>query len=213
MSRTRVAVACPSCSSDAETAHEVLKDADPATVQCGECGHVHKESLPEERTVERRVVVSQGGESFTTQRSADPDEQVEVGDEFLLDTPEALMQVRITGIETDEGRRGRVPFEEVETLWTRAVENVVVDVTLHPKEGGREETRSLELRVPGDEQFVVDETASYGDEEFTVEGLVIRDGVADYERKQFDYTGDAALAKDIKRVYARDEQSAAWSAW
>jgi len=213
MSRTRVAVACPSCSPDAETAHEVLKDADPATVQCGECGHVHKESLPEERTVERRVVVSQGGESFTTQRSADPDEEVEMGDEFLLDTPEALMQVRVTGIETAEGRRGRVPFEAVETLWTRAVENVVVDVTLHPKEGGREETRSLELRVPGDEQFVVDETVSYGDEEFTVEGLVIRDGIADYDRKQFDYTGDAALAKDLKRVYARDEKSTAWSAW
>ncbi|MFC7176732.1 HVO_0476 family zinc finger protein [Halosegnis marinus] len=213
MSQSRVAVACPSCSPDAPTAHEVLKQADPATVRCGECGHIHKESLPEEETVARRTVVSQDGDSFAVQYERDPGEQVEVGDEFLLDTPEALMQVRVTAIETDEGRRGRVPFEEVETLWTRAVENVVVDVTLHPKEGGREETRSLELRVPGDEQFMVDETAQYGDEKFTVEGLVIRDGVADYDRKQFDYTGDSALAKDLKRVYARDETSSAWSAW
>lgn len=213
MSHSRIAVACPSCSPEAPTAHEVLKDADPATVRCGECGHVHKESLPEDERIERRTIVSQEGESFTTQYENAPDEQVEVGDEFLLDTTEALMQVRITAIETEEGRRGRVPFEQVETLWTRAVENVTVDVTLHPKDGGREETRALELRVPGDEQFMVDETVEYGDEKFTVEGLVIRDGVAAYDRKQFDYTGDAALAKDLKRVYARDEKSTAWSAW
>jgi uncharacterized Zn finger protein len=213
MSQSRVAVACPSCSPDAPTAHEVLKDGDPATLRCSECSHTHKSSLPEAETVERRVIVSQEGESFTTSRETAPDEQVEVGDEFLLDTPEALLQVRVTAIETAEGRRGRVPFEAVETLWTRAVENVVVDVTLHPKDGGREETRSLELRVPGDEQFMIDETVQYGDEEFTVEGLVIRDGVATYDRKQFEYTGDSALAKDLKRVYARDETSSAWSAW
>lgn len=213
MSQSRVAVACPSCSPDAPTAHEVLKDGDPATLRCSECSHTHKASLPDDETVERRVIVSQEGESFTTHRETAPDEQMEVGDELLLDTPEALMQVRITAIETEDGRRGRVPFAEVETLWTRAVENVTVDVTLHPKEGGREETRSLELRVPGDEQFMVDETVQYGDEEFTVEGLVIRDGVASYDRKQFEYTGDSALAKDLKRVYARDESSSAWSAW
>jgi uncharacterized Zn finger protein len=54
---------------------------------------------------------------------------------------------------------------------------------------------------------------TFGDEEFTVEGIVVRDDAERYDRQQFDYTGDSALAKDIKRVYARDEQTTAWSAW
>ncbi|MFB6119136.1 HVO_0476 family zinc finger protein [Halosegnis sp.] len=213
MSNARVALACPSCSPDAPTAHEVLKDGDPATVRCGECGHTHKESLPVEETVDRRVVVSQDGESFTARHEAAPDEPLAVGDEFLLDAPEALLQVRVTSIETADGRPESATFDETETVWTRAVGNVAVDVTLHPQDGTREETRSVTLRVPGDEQFTVDETVTYGDEEFTVEGLVVRDDAAGYERQQFDYTGDAALAKDLKRVYARDERTTAWSAW
>ncbi|PSP58482.1 hypothetical protein BRC72_04990 [Halobacteriales archaeon QH_7_66_36] len=213
MSNPRVALACPSCSPDAPTAHEILKEADPATVRCGECGHTHKESLPDDETVERQVVVSQDGESFTAGHEAEPDERLAVGDEFLLDAPEALMQVRVTSLETADGRVEEATVERVETVWTRAVENVTVDVTLHPQDGGREETRSITLQVPGDEQFMIDETVEYGDEEFTVEGIVVRDDAERYDREQFDYTGDSALAKDIKRVYARDEQTTAWSAW
>ena len=213
MSHARVALACPSCSPDAPTAHEILKEADPATVRCGECGHTHKESLPDDETVERQVVVSQDGESFTARHETDPDERLAVGDEFLLDAPEALMQVRVTSLETADDRVEEATVERVETVWTRAVENVTVDVTLHPQDGKREETRSITLQVPGDEQFMVDETVTFGDEEFTVEGIVVRDDAERYDREQFDYTGDSALAKDIKRVYARDEQTTAWSAW
>lgn len=213
MSNARIALACPSCSPDAPTAHEVLKQADPATVRCGECGHTHKESLPEDDTVERQVVVSQDGESFTARHEADPDDRLVVGDEFLLDAPEALMQVRVTSLETAEGREDGAAISDIETIWTRAVENVAVDVTLHPQDGKREETRSVTLRIPGDEQFMVDETVTYGDEEFTIQGLVVRDDAVGYDRQQFDYTGDAVLAKDLKRVYARDEQTTAWSAW
>jgi uncharacterized Zn finger protein len=213
MSHARVALACPSCSPDAPTAHEILKEADPATVRCGECGHTHKESLPDDETVERQVVVSQDGESFTAHYETDPDERLAVGDEFLLDAPEALMQVRVTSLETADGRVKEATVKRVETVWTRAVENVTVDVTLHPQDGKREETRSITLQVPGDEQFMIDETVTFGDEEFTVEGIVVRDDAERYDRQQFDYTGDSALAKDIKRVYARDEQTTAWSAW
>jgi uncharacterized Zn finger protein len=213
MSQSRVALACPSCSPDEPTAHEVLKQADPATVRCGECGHVHKQSLPEDESIERQVVVSQSGDSFSARHSGDPDEQFEVGQEFLLDAPEALMQVRVTSIETDEGRVEEARFEDVGTLWTRAVGNVTVNVTVNPKDGKREETRSVALQVPGDEQFMIDETVEYGDEKFTVTSFVVRDGIDRYDREQYHYTGDAALAKDLKRVYARDEKTTAWSAW
>ena len=63
----RVALPCPACSPDLETFHEVLKPGGQVTVRCTECDHVHKTQLPEASEIQRKVVVSQEGESFSTQ--------------------------------------------------------------------------------------------------------------------------------------------------
>lgn len=211
----RVAATCPSCSPDHETAHEVLKPGgNQATVRCTACGHVHKTAVDQREEVERKVVVSQEGESFTATVNAPADETVAIGEEFLLETDEAILTVRITDLQTGpEQHVEEATVEDVETFFTRAVGNVSVDLTLHPKGGAREGTRSIEIQVPGDEEFVVGETTEYGDEEFTVEGVVVREDARGYERRKFDFDGDSAVAKDIQRIYARDESSTAWSAW
>ncbi|MDY6817146.1 MAG: HVO_0476 family zinc finger protein [Halobacteriales archaeon] len=211
----RVAVACPSCSPGAATVHEVLSTGGGQfTVRCTECDHVHKESPPEEQTHERDVVISQGGESFTATVEVPADERVAVGEEFIVDTEEAIMAVRITSLEVgNEQRVDAARGADVETFWTRAVDNVEVNVTLHPEDGTREETRSLKLAVPGDHAFEVGATETFGDEEFTVERILVRDDAIGYPTDKLDRAGDAVEAKDIKRVYATDETSAAWSAW
>jgi len=209
----RVAVACPACSPDAETVHEILKDGGQATVRCMDCSHVHKESLPEEQTVSREVVVSQDGESFATSVDAPAAETLAVGEEFLVETEEAIVTVRITSLELASGRTEEAPAEDVETIWTRAVGNVSVNVTAHPKSGEHDETRSLRLQVPGDYEFVIGQTDELGDEEFTVEGIMLRDDATGYEHEKLDFEGDEAIAKDIKRLYVRDESTTAWSAW
>ena len=216
MSHQRVAVHCPSCSSGAETAHEVLNRGGQATVRCGDCGHVHKTTIGTESTVERRVIVSQDDESDEAFVEMPPDEELSTGEEFLVETDAAILTARITSIETTDGARVEAaPATEVKTLWTRAVGNVAVNLTLHPKDGGHDETRSVKIRVPGDEEFVVGETHEYGDEEFTVERLLVREDAVGYDREGYDFGGDGALAKDLKRVYARDEdaRSRAWSGW
>jgi uncharacterized Zn finger protein len=209
----RVAVACPACSPDAETVHEVLSEGGQTTVRCTECSHVHKESLPEERTVSREVVVSQDGESFATSVDAPAEETLATGEEFLVETEEAIVTARITSLELAEGRTEEAAAEDVETIWSRAVGNVSVNVTAHPKSGEHDETRSFRLQVPGDYEFVVGETDELGDEEFTVEGILIRDDATGYDHGKLDFDGDAADAKDIKRLYVRDESTTAWSAW
>ena len=209
----RVALACPACSPDRETVHEVLKPGGQATIRCTECDHVHKAQLPEERTITRDVIVSQDGESFSASVDAPAAETIAVGEEFLLETEEAIMTVRITSLELDGGRTDEAPVEDVETIWTRAVGNVSVNVTAHPKSGEHDETRSFSLQVPGDYEFTVDDTEEFGDEEFTVEGVLLRDDATGYEHEKLDFAGDAALAKDIKRLYVRDESTSAWSAW
>jgi uncharacterized Zn finger protein len=209
----RVALPCPACSPDLETVHEVLSPGGQATVRCGECGHVHKESLPEERTVECDVVVSQDGESFPATVDVPAEETLAVGEEFLLETEAAVMTVRITSLETGEGRTDEAVVEAVRAIWTRAVGNVSVSVTAHPKGGDHDETRSFDLQVPGDYEFTVGDTEALGSEEFTVEGILVRDDATRYDFEKLDHDGDTVLAKDVKRLYARDESTSAWSAW
>jgi len=211
----RVAVVCPSCSPREETIHEVLKPGGDVTVRCGECGHVHKTQLESVPSVDKKVIVSQDGESFSTHLTADPDETVEHGDEFIVDTPEAILQVRVTGIELLEAdkRVEAAVIEDVEAVWTRAVDNVGVNVTLHPKDGSQDDTRSLKLNVPGDYEFTVGETETFGDDEFTITGIFVRNDAEGYRFDKFDERGDMVYAKDSKRIYGTDETTSAWSAW
>lgn len=209
----RVAVSCPACSPDAETVHEVLSAGGQATIRCTECDHVHKAQLPDEQTMTKDVVVSQDGESFSASTEAPVEETIAVGEEFLLETDEAILTVRITSLELEEGRTDEATVENVQTIWTRAVGNVKVNVTAHPKSGEHDETRSFSLQVPGDYEFVVDETEELGGEEFTIEGIYLRDDASGYEHEKLDFGGDMAVAKDIKRLYVRDESTTAWSAW
>jgi len=210
----RVAAACPSCSPDVETVHELLKDGGQATVRCTECDHVHKTKIERDTTVQRSVVVSQEGESFTATAEPPADETLAVGEEFVLDTEEAIMTVRITSLELDTGGRvDEAVAEDVDTIWTRAVGNVGVNATIHPKDGKRDDTRSVTLQVPGDYEFTVDATDELGGEEFTVEGIYVRDDAVGYNHDKLDHPGDSATAKDVKRLYVRDESTTAWSAW
>ncbi|MEF8883501.1 MAG: HVO_0476 family zinc finger protein [Haloarculaceae archaeon] len=210
----RAAVACPSCSPDLETVHEVLTTGGGrATVRCTQCGHTHKRDLATPAEFERPVVVSQDGESFTATADVPEDETLAVGEEFLLDTEAAIMTVRITSLEVGEGRVEETTAADVDTIWTRAVGNVTVDATVHPKSGAGDETRSETFQVPGDYEFVVGETDDLGGEAFTVEGIHIRADAVGYDFDKLDHRGDAALAKDINRLYVRDETASAWSMW
>jgi len=209
----RVALVCPACPPDEPTVHEVLNPRGTATVRCTECSHVHKTELPETETVTRSVVISQDGESFTATVDAPAGETLAVGEEFLVETDEAIMTVRITSLETDSGRTEEAAAAAVETIWTRAVGNVSLRVTAHPKSGEHDETRGLTLQVPGDYEFVVGESDELADEEFTVEGIYLRADAHGYHHEKLDHDGDRAVAKDIKRLYVRDESTSAWSAW
>lgn len=209
----RVTVPCPACSPDEETVHEVLKPGGQATVRCRECGHVHKVRLSDERTVAVPVVVSQAGESLAAERAFPADAAVETGEEFVVETEEAVLVARVTDVELPDGRRtDSAPAADVGTVWTRAVGNVSVDVTIHPAEGTGGASRSVTVQVPGDYEFAVGDEETFGDTSFAVETLLLRDDATGYDRQKFDERGATALAKDLKRIYGRAE-GGAWSMW
>ena len=211
----RIPETCPSCSPELETVHEVLSPGEGSlTVRCGECGHVHKVQPESEREVTLVVVVSQGGESFTANVTAPATEPVEVGEEFLLETEEVLSTVRGTSVELSGSRRREVAeADRIETVWTREVDNVAVNVTIHPEDGRREDSRSTTIHVPGDYELTVGAEESFGDDEFSIDAIVVRGDATGYNRDRYEEAGDVVFAKDAKRVYAWDETSSAWSAW
>jgi uncharacterized Zn finger protein len=217
ISEKQIPVACPVCSSADPTIHERLSaGGGQLTVRCMECDHVHKVDQPDTGTVTQDVIISQNGESFATTVDISPDERVTEGEEFIVDSEKALMLVRITGIEIGpEQRTTSAPIEQIETLWTRAVDNVTVNVTVNPQDnnGSRDSSRSITLNVPGDHEFVVGETEEFGDETFEVNAIQVRPDAPEYRHGTFDHTGDMVYAKDVKRLYGTDQTTSAWSAW
>lgn len=212
----RVAVTCPSCSPGVEVVHEVIKSGGQATVRCTDCEHVHKTTVSRTETRSTNVIVSQDGDSTTATVEAPADEEIAVGEEFIVDTDEAILTVRITSLEVGtEQRADSAPVREVETIWTRVVDNVKTDVTMHPADGRHDATKSIEMYVPGDYEFTVGEQEKAGDDRFTVTGLQVREDARGYGFSKLDHDGDMAFAKDVKRVYAREDaaRSTAWSGW
>ncbi len=210
-----VGVPCPACSPESDTVHEVLKPGGQATVQCTNCGHVHQTRLEPDRSIAVDVVISQDGESITTTVDRSPDATVAVDDEFIVESDVGIFTVRITSLELDGQQRVETAtVADVQTIWTRAVGNVSVPMTVHPKAGtgDRNQTYSTDLQLPGDHEFVVGETVTIGDETVTIEGLHLR-SPRDDDPSKLDNDGDDASAKDIKRVYARDETTDPWSPW
>ncbi len=189
-----VVVGCPACSSDEP--HEVLKQNGQATLRCLACEHVHKKRVHEPSTVERRVVVSQGQESFSTHTTVRADEEIAVGDEFVLEADEGVFGVEVTAVEIeqegDNRRVDRATADDADTFWTRAVDNVSVPVTLHTED----DTVSRSLDVPGDYSFVVGERETVDGDEFVVTAFVDR-----RNDDRFRVEGDDVEAKNAKRVY------------
>ncbi len=115
------------------------------------------------------------------------------------------MTARITSLETADGREDEAAAEDVETVWSRAVGNVAVNVTIHPKDGKRDDTRSVTVNVPGDYEFVVGETEAFGDEEVEIEGLVVRATPPSTPRNST--TPATWCTRRTQPLYVRDEST------
>lgn len=211
----QVGAECPACETVGLSPHELLKVDVPATVRCLACDHVHKYRLEDVSRVTVRVVVSMGDESLSTVADVPATETLAVGEEFVVDTEEAIIGVRITSLELDGNRRAHIAEADViETIWTRAVDNVAINVTINPADGQHDETRSATLEVPGDETLTVGDEITVDGAAVAIQAIRITDDTTGYDRTHIDREGASVRAKDIKRVYARVHGADTWrSPW
>ncbi len=181
---------CPSCSPDAPVSHTILKDAHEVLVKCEECGAVHKEKI--NRNVPVRVIVSRGEKSI--HMSALLSGIINRGDELVVDdenTGEAY-NVQVISIEVGDKRKDSSRAEDIKTVWARAIDFVVVKIAI----SHRETTESIEMRVPGDREFIIGEKIDVDGRGLKIIRLKIRDD--GFKSRK----GISVKASDIKRIYA-----------
>ncbi|VVB86944.1 Nif-regulating protein A [uncultured archaeon] len=181
---------CPSCSPQTPVSHSVLKSEKGALLQCEDCGAVHKEATP--RKVLVRVVVSKGDKSLRMGTLLSG--FVRVGDELIVDdeTTGEAYHVRISSIEVGDKRLDSASAEDIKTIWARAIDEVVVKIAI----SRRETTESIEMKVPGDAEYVIGDKVKAGNRELKIVRIKIRDG--GFKSRK----GIAVAAKDIRRIYA-----------
>jgi uncharacterized Zn finger protein len=181
---------CPTCKEECD--HRILKESGDLLVECTECGHIHhvpKPSAPELLTI--RTIVSREKESSVCTVEMTSDDHCAVGDLVVAECDDEALGVEITSIESGDRRVERALASDVSTLWTRAIETVVIKASIH---SGRT-TRPVYQAVDGEQEYVVGDVYTLGGIRFRLSHIKRRDGPV--MRKE----GWKTTARRIKRIY------------
>ncbi|MDD1679892.1 MAG: hypothetical protein LUO93_12005 [Methanomicrobiales archaeon] len=185
-----ISVWCPVCNEERE--HEILKEGVEPLVRCTICNHIHRIPQESDRATVVKTIVSAGEESRVCATELEKTELYRTGDTVVAECGEEVQSVEITGIEIEGRRVKRAKGSEILTLWTRAIREVTVKISLHE---GRS-TTPLYLNTQGIEEFEVGHEYQVGKRGFRVSHIKLRDDR--FLRRD----GQKALAREIKRIYA-----------
>lgn len=185
-----ITATCPECKD--ETEHEVLADSRDLLVRCTVCGHHQR--LPKEREPQAlmiKAIVSHEGTSKVCSIELAEDEDCSVDDHLVAECGDDAFGVEVTAIECGEKRVNRAKAPAITTLWTRAIEQVVVKISIH--DGWK--TIPVYMTCDGEQPFVVGELYTVSGKRFRVSHLKLRDGPL--MRKE----GWKTVAHRIRRIY------------
>ena len=181
---------CPVCG--CITDHEILKETGDLLVKCSVCGDIRHEKKPKmPKELQIKTIISGEGESVKGVVELFEDEILEIGDIIVAEVEDEPVGVEVTGIESGPRRLSKAKASDIETLWTRIVEKVVVRASCHS--GWK--TVPLYIESEGEKDFVVGEIISADGLRFRITHIKLRSGSV--MRKE----GWKAYARKIKRIY------------
>jgi uncharacterized Zn finger protein len=181
---------CPECKD--ETEHEVVAESRDLLLRCTTCGNHHR--IPKEKEPEVLVikaVVSREGTSKVCAIELAEDDTCHVDDHLVAECGDDAFGVEVTAIECGNKRVKKAKAPKITTLWTRAIENVIVKISIHDEW----KTIPVYMECDGEQPFVVGELYTVSGRRFKVTHLKLRDGPL--MRKE----GWKTVAHRIKRVY------------
>lgn len=175
---------CPSCGEEAE-----FLEIKENRYQCRNCGYVM--ILRDKKVFRVDSILSDDDRSERGQIELHEGEEVEVGEELLVEISGELRVGEVRAIDTDEGRVDRASAEKIRTIWLRAVDEVSVPVSIHLGE----RTLSKKIRLPGDEEVRIGDFIRIDGAKHTVRAIKRRFGKLVRE--------GGVKAKEIKRIYVK----------
>ncbi len=181
---------CPECKD--ETEHEVVAETRDVLIRCTTCGHHQR--IPKEREPQAlmiKAIVSREGTSRVCTIELAKEDECNAGDHLVAECGEEVFGVEVTSIECGDKRVQRAIAADITALWTRAIEQVVVKISIHD---GRK-TIPVYMECDGEQEFVVSEMYVVSGKRFKISHLKLRDGPL--MRKE----GWKAIAHRIKRIY------------
>lgn len=185
-----ITVSCPECKD--ETEHEVVAESRDLLVRCTVCGHHQRIRKEREHAVLHiRTIVSREGMSQVCSIELLKEDKCTVEDHMVAECGDDAIGVEITAIECGEKRVRRAKASDITTLWTRAIESVVVKISIH--DGWK--TIPLYLECDGEQPFIIGEKYTVSGKRFTLSHLKLRDGPL--MRKE----GWKTVARRVKRAY------------
>nr|WP_319375151.1 HVO_0476 family zinc finger protein [uncultured Methanoregula sp.] len=185
-----ITVPCPECND--ETEHEVVAESRDLLVRCTTCGHHQR--IPKEREPQAlmiKAIVSREGTSRVCGIELAEDDECSIDDHLVAECGDDAFGVEVTSIECGDKRPQRAKAADITALWTRAIEQVVVKISIHD---GRK-TIPVYMPCDGEQAFVVGEMYVVSGKRFKISHLKLRDGPL--MRKE----GWKTVAHRVKRIY------------
>lgn len=183
---------CTTC--DDETEHEVLSRTTSQVIKCTVCGSVSRIPVPKEPVMLLvKTIVSKENTSSVWKCELAEDELVTVGDILIAESDDGEgTGVEIMSIESGDKRLKKALSAEIDTLWARVIDQVVVRFSVH--DGWH--TIPLYVRCEGDEKFVVGDMYVIKGIKARIGHIRMRNGSVTKRKGKFE------VASTIKRVYA-----------
>ncbi|HWQ63705.1 MAG TPA: HVO_0476 family zinc finger protein [Methanospirillum sp.] len=183
---------CTTC--DEETEHEVLSRTTNQVIKCTICGTVSRIPVPKEPALlQIKAIVSNEGASSVCKCEIAEDEEVAVGDYLIAESDDGEgTGIEVMSIESGDKRLTKSLGKDIDTLWTRVIDQVVVRFSVH--DGWH--TLPLYVRCEGDEKFVVGDVYVIKGVKSRIGHIRMRNGAVTKRRGKFE------VANTIKRIYA-----------
>ncbi len=181
---------CPSCGFDE---YEILKTKGKKNkellVKCDNCGHIYRDTAPEEvKSINVRVIISEFERSWKTSVELYSDEYLEVGTMLYIDDKD----VEVTSIENSEEKRVyECPVVDIRTIWVKSLDTLArVGLTID----NHGTVLSHKIEVERDFIFSIGDIGE-------VNGLKFQ--VYAFKTLERNMRKGYAYAKVIKRIYGR----------
>lgn len=187
-----VDIYCTTCKE--ETEQEVLSESRDLIIRCTVCGLTSRRPLPPEpEPVYIKTIVSREAESFVAKAELMKGEVVEVGDYIVAERDDGEgAGVEIMSLEVGDKRVQKAVAEEINTIWSRAIDEVIVRISVHDGK----KTIPMYVACDGDDRFTIDEIVSIDRVRARIDHICLRNGMIQRRKGKYE------VANRIKRIYA-----------